>query len=83
MTLHGTSELKLNPWRKSGLLTSTRTVGQIALRKNGTGIDIWIRIDGKPQWFAVDRANLINFLFSDTSDVILHAQSDGNTEESQ
>jgi hypothetical protein len=78
----------LKPWRKSGLLTETRTTGEILLRKNGTQLDIWIRVNGEPQRFSVNRAELLAFLGApsyvgsgDFYEATVHAESDDNTEE--
>ena len=74
-------ELKLQPWRRFGVPTFTRTIGQLAFRKNGTMIDIWLRIDGKPRWFAVRSCDLVAFLADDTQKVaIMSAESDSNAE---
>jgi hypothetical protein len=70
----------LKPWEPWGQLTPTRTVGQLGFNKNGTAVDIWIRIDGKSTWFAVDGAELKQFLNSEHESVILEARSDGNAE---
>jgi hypothetical protein len=84
--LHGMPVLK--PWRRSWMLTETRTTGEIKFRKNGTSLEIWIRINGKPQRFSVTRAELLDFLNSPYDigrdgfpETTLHADSDGNTEE--
>jgi hypothetical protein len=79
----------LKPWRLSGLLTPTRTVGQILLRKNGTMLDIWIRVKGKPERISVSRFDLKDFLPGDVDrwsaendkELLLLAESDGNAEE--
>ena len=73
--------MNLQPWRKSGMLTWTRTVGQIGLRKNGGDLDIWIRVEGQPRWFALQLADVRRFLHSDEHDVVLQASSDGNAED--
>jgi len=70
----------LQPWRLSHMLTHTRTVGQIGLRKNGTSINVRVRVDGKPIWFAFDGRDLERFLESDSKSVVLSAESDGNAE---
>lgn len=70
----------LKPWQLSYSLTPTRTVGQILLRKNCTQVDIWIRVNGKPTRFSVNRQEIINFLCADNQDVILSAESDNNAE---
>jgi hypothetical protein len=71
----------LLPWALSGNLTGTRTVGEVGFNKNGSALDIWIRIDGKPRWFAVQREALLLFLASSESEGRLDATSDGNAED--
>jgi hypothetical protein len=72
--------VKLLPWRLSGGLTATRTRGQIGLRRNGTQIDIWIRVDGEPQWFSVNARDLGAALGAGEEQSLLAAESDGNAE---
>ena len=77
----------LKPWCLSGMLTFTRTAGEIGLRKNGTQLDIWLRVDGKLVWFAVRAREVAEFLAAAQwpdghgDYVILQAESDGNAEE--
>jgi len=52
---------RLKKWVCSGLLTITRTIGELGFRKNGSYIDIWIRVNGKETWYSVDRDELKNF----------------------
>lgn len=71
----------LKPWIPWGQLTPTRTAGEAGFNKNGSScLDIWIRIDGKPCWFAVDRIELMQFLNDERASIILNARSDGNAE---
>ena len=72
----------MRTWRRSWLLSETRTYGDIVLRKNGTELDMWIRINGEPQRFSVNQAELVDFLTA-SNDVMrtLSAASDNNTEE--
>lgn len=70
----------LKPWQQSCLLTPTRTTGQVAMRRNGTALDIWLRVDGQPRWFAVDMDEVVMFLNSGASAAVFAAQSDGNAE---
>jgi len=73
---------KLRPWRLSGFLTCTRTRGEIGFRKNGTSIDIWVRVNGELRWYAVRAKELVGFLLTpDETMDILEAESDGNAEE--
>lgn len=51
----------MQPWRPSGM-TEGRTKGAIVLHMNGSFLDIWIRVDGKPRWFAVQTDRLREFL---------------------
>ena len=76
---------KLKPWRLSGMLTATRTIGQVGMRKNGTMLDIWLRVNGKPVWFAVRAREVADFLVVEWPDghgdeIILDAESNGNAE---
>ncbi len=79
----------LKPWRLSRMLTFTRTVGEMGFRKNGTELDIWLRVNGEPHWFSVSQNKLAEFLvptpgkpFGGHGDeVVLHAESDGNAED--
>jgi hypothetical protein len=71
---------ELLPWKVSGVLTPTRTVGEVGLNKNGCALDIWIRIDGHPRWFAIQREELLLFLASADKEGRLDAESDGNAE---
>jgi hypothetical protein len=64
------------------MLTNERTFGQVGFIKNGGSLDIWIRIDGRPRWFSVSRAELAAFLASDDKETILSAESNGNSEAS-
>ena len=73
--------MKLNPWRLLGLLTFTRTRGQVGLRKNGSMLDVWVRVDGTPRWIALSRRDVQDFLASDDVERVLYAESDGNAEE--
>lgn len=73
--------MKLELWRQSGMLTFTRTFGQVGFRKNGNCLDIWIRVNGRPRWYAVYVPEIAQFLASDAKEVVLYAESDGNTEE--
>jgi hypothetical protein len=70
----------LKPWILSGLLTISRTVGEIGLNKNGGQIDIWIRQNGKVNWIAINRHELEEFLNSQNQEIHLTAESDGNAE---
>ena len=70
----------LSQWRRSGMLNTERTVGQVGFHKNGDFIDIWIRVDGRLCWFSVRRAELAAFLASSDKETILAAESDGNSE---
>lgn len=72
---------RLRPWELSGMLTPTRTVGQVGLHRNGTEIDVWVRVDGRPCWFAFSRTDLERFLGTGTDWAVLAADSDGNVEE--
>ncbi len=76
----------LKPWRLSGMLTFTRTVGEVALHRNGTMLDIWVRVNGKPVWFTVRAGEVREFLAGDWvpnhgRTAVLHAESDGNAEQ--
>ncbi len=73
--------INLQPWRASRPLSATRTTGEIGLHKDGTRLDIWIRVDGKLRWYAVDLAALGGFLAMPYTETCLHAESDGNAEE--
>lgn len=70
----------LKPWRPSGLLTRTRTVGEVGLRKNGGFLDIWFRESGMTRWIAVRAADVRTFLESQDERCVLWAESDGNAE---
>lgn len=74
--------MELRPWRKSGLLTPTRTYGDVGIRRNGSMLDIWIRVNGSPSWFAVNAESLQFFLSGHygAEETILPAESDGNAE---
>ncbi len=71
----------LKPWRSFPLIGITRTQGQIELAKNGTSLDIRMRVNGKWAWFAVSLAEVRYFLKGDDETVLLRADSDGNAEE--
>lgn len=70
----------LSPWRLSYLLTNTRTVGEIGLNKNFDSLDIWIRVNGEPKWFAVPVGDVEDFLRSDHEAAVFRAESEGNAE---
>lgn len=72
--------MKLAKWRKSGMLTNTRTVGQIAINCNGDFVDIWIRVKGRETWYAVLKRDLLNAINNNESFAIVEAYSDGNAE---
>lgn len=75
---------KLARWALTGMLTPTRTHGQIGLNKNGGFIDIWVRVNGKPQWIAVHKDELQQFLSDNNlKSTKLYAESDGNAEEGE
>lgn len=72
---------KLKLWELSGMLTNTRTVGEVGFNKNGSFVDIWIRVNGEPRWCAVDAKELQKFLAdTEQKNIILRARSDGNAE---
>jgi hypothetical protein len=80
----------LKPWRLSRMLSFTRTVGEIGLRKNGTQLDIWVRVNGKPTWFSVRQSEIVEFLapgdgpFSGHgTETVLRAESDCNAEDEE
>jgi len=71
----------LGPWKLSGMLTFTRTRGEIGFRKNGTALDIWIRVNGKETWYSVPFKELVGFLLTPGETMeVLDAESDGNAE---
>ena len=77
----------LAKWRRAWVPTHTRTLGEILFNKNGSCVDIWIRVNGELRWFGVDQAALSQFLrerveppFSQEW-MVLVASSDGNAEE--
>ena len=72
--------LPTTPWRSSYMITDTRTQGEIGFHKNGTALDVWLRIDGRPRWFAVEIDALKGFLASDDDGTVLRCESDGNAE---
>lgn len=74
--------MNLMRWRRSFQLTAERTIGQLGLRKNGTNLDIWLRVDGVPRRFSVNRAELSDSLASVDAEHIIYAESDGNSEAS-
>jgi hypothetical protein len=51
----------LRPWEIGGM-HADRTVGEIGLKANGSDVDIWIRVAGRPQWIAVPAQGLRTFL---------------------
>lgn len=73
------------------MTTFTRTRGEIDFNFNGTSLDIWIRINGRPRWFAVEYKELLRgiilYLTATSVDrkqymnIILGADSDGNEEQ--
>lgn len=71
---------KLKPWRQSGVLTSTRTAGEVGFHRNGSALDIWIRVNGQPLWYGIDHDELLAFLNSDRTECKLFAASDNNWE---
>jgi hypothetical protein len=72
---------ELTKWILSGILTRTRTRGEVMLIKNGSFVDIWMRINGKDQWIGIPIDGVTKFLLSgNVSRVILPAESDGNAE---
>ena len=70
----------LRPWILSGVLTHTRTVGEIGFNKNGTELDIWIRVNGDVSRYSVHRDYLIEFLEGGDKSTVLVPESDGNAE---
>ena len=52
---------QLEPWRRGGM-SAGRSVGQIGLKANGSFVDIWIRVDGRPRWIGVRANGLRTFL---------------------
>jgi hypothetical protein len=72
---------ELAPWKKSYQRTATRTYGEVGLRKNGSVLDIWIRVKGKPRWVRVSAQDVQAFLGSDEKTTVLYAESDGNAED--
>ena len=87
----------LRPWRLSGMLTPTRTVGEVGFRRNGTSLDIWLRVNGHPTWVSLpsaypitgERGALREYLDhvafdpTDAAIFVLLAESDGNAEDEQ
>ena len=73
--------LVLEPWHLSGELTPTRTVGEIGFHRNGSAMDIWIRVNGRFEWFAVDNLELQQGLREAGGFFVLRATSDRNAEE--
>lgn len=72
---------KLKKWKYSNVLTLTRTFGELRFRKNGTELDIWLRVNDKENWYSVHRDKLVEFLTnSKKEEIILKAISDGNVE---
>jgi len=51
----------LRPWIAGGMAPG-RTLGEIGLKANGGDVDIWIRVDGRPEWIAVPAQALRTFL---------------------
>ncbi len=70
---------QLKRWRLSGT-TPTRTIGELQLRKNGTALDIWIRVNSRPRWFAIQASDLEDFLQNSDIERTFQAESDGNAE---
>jgi hypothetical protein len=81
----------LKPWELSNMLTLTRTIGEIRFKRNGTYVDIHIRVNGEETWYAVDSDELMKFLIVSkrkeeryrafrSDEIILSAKSDGNAE---
>jgi hypothetical protein len=62
------------------MLTATRTLGAIGFNKNGTSLDIWLRVNGEPRWFGVEISAVRGFLASDDKATLLWCDSEGNAE---
>jgi hypothetical protein len=76
----------LRPW--TGYETG-RTSGEVRFRRNGTSVDIWMRIAGREQWISVPAKELAIFLTGSYDEnwvpehgkeITLPAISDGNAE---
>lgn len=65
-------------WRLWGLLTPTRTIGEVRLNKNGSFIDFWLRDkDGTLKWYGIREKDLRDFLESNKKSIKLTVYSDG------
>lgn len=64
------------------MLTAERTIGEVCLRINGGELDIWLRVNGRPRWFAVEASMVRDFLRRAQwgDEIVLRAMSDGNAE---
>lgn len=52
---------RLAPWKPGGM-SAGRSVGEIGLKANGSDLDLWIRVAGRPRWIAVPAEALRTFL---------------------
>lgn len=54
---------QLRPWRRYG---TSRSTGEIVLRRNGDFVDLWLRVQGRPYWVGIPAAPLAEFIASTT-----------------
>ncbi len=71
---------KLKKWRRSGILTNTRTTGQVSINCNGDFVDIWLRVNGREVWVAVLRKDILSAINNNGNFIVISADSDGNSE---
>ncbi len=66
----------LRPWRPGGL-TADRTLGEVMLRKNGSYIDLWVRVDGVARWVSLLGRDVMDFLRTEKREAVLAVESGG------
>ena len=66
----------LRPWRLGGI-TPGRTFGEVMLRRNGSAIDLWVRVDGSARWLALSAREVKAFLASAEREAVLEVESGG------
>ena len=60
-------------YRASEIAQYTRTIGEVVLNKNGAELDVWLRVNGRPHWFSMHRADVERFLAGDETCTALPA----------
>ena len=60
-------------YRASEIAQITRNVGEVVLNKNGSELDVWLRVNGRSHGFSTNRADVERFLAGDETCTALPA----------